>query len=131
MRRAEPAIQIELLVSNQLSNLLQREADIAVRMVRPRQTGLVARKLGEFAIGAYASQAYLTQAGLPSEPASLFEHALVGYDRDRTIEEGFARLGYTATPELFVLRTDDQVAYAQAVAQGMGCLLYTSPSPRD
>jgi DNA-binding transcriptional LysR family regulator len=51
---------------------------------------------------------------------SLFEHALVGYDRDRTIEEGFARLGYTATPELFVLRTDDQVAYAQAVAQGMG-----------
>jgi oligopeptide/dipeptide ABC transporter ATP-binding protein len=114
------AIQIELLVSNQLSNLLQREADIAVRMVRPRQTGLVARKLGEFAIGAYASQAYLKQAGLPSEPASLFEHALVGYDRDRTIEEGFARLGYTATPELFVLRTDDQVAYAQAVAQGMG-----------
>ncbi len=120
LRRAEPAIQIELLVSNQLSNLLQREADIAVRMVRPRQTGLVARKLGEFAIGAYASQAYLTQAGVPSEPASLFEHALVGYDRDRTIEEGFARLGYTATPELFVLRTDDQVAYAQAVAQGMG-----------
>ncbi len=120
LRRAEPAIQIELLVSNQLSNLLQREADIAVRMVRPRQTGLVARKLGEFAIGAYASQAYLTQAGLPSEPASLFEHALVGYDRDRTIEEGFARLGYAVTPELFVLRTDDQVAYAQAVAQGMG-----------
>ena len=118
--RAEPAIQIELLVSNQLSNLLQREADIAVRMVRPRQTGLVARKLGEFAIGAYASQAYLTLAGVPSEPASLFEHALVGYDRDRTIEEGFARLGHAATPECFVLRTDDQVAYAQAVAHGMG-----------
>ncbi|HRD96273.1 MAG TPA: LysR family transcriptional regulator, partial [Rubrivivax sp.] len=120
LRRAEPAIQIELLVSNQITNLLQREADIAVRMVRPRQTGLVARKLGEFAIGAYASQAYLAQAGLPAEPASLFEHALIGYDRDRTIEEGFARLGYAAKPELFVLRTDDQVAYAQAVAQGMG-----------
>jgi DNA-binding transcriptional LysR family regulator len=120
LHRAEPAIQIELLVSNQISNLLQREADIAVRMVRPRQTGLVARKLGEFAIGAYASQAYLTQAGTPREPASLFEHALVGYDRDRTIEEGFARLGYAAPPELFVLRTDDQVAYALAVAQGMG-----------
>ena len=120
LRRAEPAIQIELLVSNQITNLLQREADIAVRMVRPRQTGLVARKLGEFAIGAYASRAYLTQAGRPAEPASLFEHALIGYDRDRTIEEGFARLGYAATPELFVLRTDDQVAYAQAVAQGMG-----------
>jgi DNA-binding transcriptional LysR family regulator len=59
LRRAEPAIQIELVVSNQLSNLLQREADIALRMVRPQQTGLVARKLREFAIGAYASKAYL------------------------------------------------------------------------
>ena len=120
LRRAEPAIQIELVVSNQLSNLLQREADIALRMVRPQQTGLVARKLREFAIGAYASKAYLAEAGTPRDPESLFQHALIGYDRDRTIEEGFARMGHSVAPELFVLRTDDQVAYGQFVAQGMG-----------
>ena len=44
---AEPAIQIELLASNALDNLLRREADIAVRMVRPLQASLVARKLAE------------------------------------------------------------------------------------
>ena len=64
LRRAEPDIQIELVVSNQLSNLLQREADIALRMVRPQQAGLVARKLGEFTIGAYASKAYLAACEL-------------------------------------------------------------------
>jgi DNA-binding transcriptional LysR family regulator len=40
---AEPGIQIELVASNQLSNLLRREADIAVRMVRPQQSSLIAR----------------------------------------------------------------------------------------
>ncbi|HSW27114.1 MAG TPA: NAD(P)H-binding protein, partial [Burkholderiaceae bacterium] len=34
-RQAEPGIAIELVASDQLSNLLRREADIAVRMVRP------------------------------------------------------------------------------------------------
>lgn len=117
---AHPEIQIELVVSNQLSNLLQREADIALRMVRPRQAGLVARKLCDLAIGAFASPAYVARAGMPREPLALLDHALIGYDRDRTIEEGFARLGVAVTPEHFVLRTDDQVSYAQVVAQGMG-----------
>ena len=52
LRLALPAIQIELEVSNQVSNLLRREADIAIRMVRPDQTSLVARKLGEASVGA-------------------------------------------------------------------------------
>lgn len=120
LHRAQPEIQIELVVSNQLSNLLQREADIALRMVRPQQAGLVARKLGELAVGAYATEAYLAQAGMPQEPLDLLGHALIGYDRDRTIEEGFARMGVAVTPDHFVLRTDDQVAYAQVVAHGMG-----------
>lgn len=120
LRRAEPEIQIELVVSNQLSNLLQREADIALRMVRPQQAGLVARKLGELAIGVYASEAYLAEAGTPDDTDALFQHALVGYDRDRTIEEGFARTGYSTEPGHFVLRTDDHVAYGQCVAQGLG-----------
>jgi DNA-binding transcriptional LysR family regulator len=52
----EPGIQLELVASNQISNLLRREADIAVRMVRPTQGSLVARKLGSVGIGAYAHE---------------------------------------------------------------------------
>jgi DNA-binding transcriptional LysR family regulator len=47
MREALPAIQIELVVSNQVSNLLQREADIALRMVQPAQASLVAKRIAE------------------------------------------------------------------------------------
>jgi len=44
LREAEPGIQSELVASNQITNLLRREADIAVRMVRPAQASLVARE---------------------------------------------------------------------------------------
>jgi len=116
----EPGIQIELVASNQLSNLLRREADIAVRMVRPAQASLVARKLGEVPIVACAHERYLERAGVPRKPADLLQHTLIGYDRDDTIVQGFARLGFEVGRERFAIRTDDQVVYGRLVAAGAG-----------
>jgi DNA-binding transcriptional LysR family regulator len=116
----EPGIQIELIASNQLTNLLRRDADIAVRMVRPDQTSLVARKLGSVGIGAYAHESYLRRAGTPREPKELVEHTLIGYARDDVMERGFAALGLPLKREAFALRTDDQVAYGRLVAEGAG-----------
>ena len=120
LHRAEPDIQLELIASNQITNLLRREADIAVRMVRPEQTSLVARKLGNVGVGAYAHESYLQRAGTPREPADLARHTLIGYARDDLIERGFAAMGLTIGREGFALRTDDQVAYGMLVAQGAG-----------
>jgi DNA-binding transcriptional LysR family regulator len=120
LQQAEPGIQVELVASNQLSNLLRREADIALRMVRPAQSSLVARKLAELPIGAAAHQSYLQRHGTPRKPQDLLQHRLIGYDRDETIERGFARLGLPLARQAFALRTDDQVAYGRLVASGAG-----------
>ena len=120
LQQAEPDIQVELVVSNQLSNLLRREADIAVRMVRPVQGSLVARKLADLPIVAAAHRDYLARHGTPRLPADLLNHRLIGYDRDDTIERGFARLGLALSRDAFALRTDDQVAYGRLVAAGAG-----------
>ena len=120
LQQAEPGIQVELVASNQLSNLLRREADIALRMVRPAQSSLVARKLAELPIGAAAHPSYLRRHGTPRKPQDLLRHRLIGYDRDDTIERGFARLGVALPHEAFALRTDDQVAYGRLVASGAG-----------
>jgi len=120
LQRAEPGIQIELVASNALSNLLRREADIAVRMVRPQQGSLVARKLAELPIGAAAHVSYLERAGTPRRPQDLLQHTLIGYDREDTIERGFAALGLALPHQAFALRTDDQVAYGRLVAAGAG-----------
>lgn len=120
LRVLEPGIQIELVASNQLSNLLRREADIAVRMLRPTQNSLVARKLGEVRIVAAAHRTYLERHGYPVTPADLLRHQLIGYDRDDTITRGFAKMGFALPKQAFGLRTDDQVAYGRLVASGAG-----------
>ncbi len=120
LQQQEPGIQIDLVASNQVSNLLRREADIAVRMVRPAQGSLVARKLGEVAIVACAHRDYLQRAGVPRRPEDLLQHRLLGYDTDDTIVRGFARMRLVLPRAAFALRTDDQVAYGQLVAAGAG-----------
>ena len=119
-QRAHPAIEIELVASNELTNLLRREADIAVRMVRPAQSSLIARKLGEIDVVAAAHASYLAKAPPLHEPDDLLVHRLVGFDRDDAILRGFARLGVTLARSDFACRTDDQVAYVQLVGAGAG-----------
>ncbi len=120
LQQAEPGIQVELVASNQISNLLRREADIAVRMVRPAQASLVARKLADIPIVACAHSGYLQRMGTPRTAADLLQHRLIGYDRDDTIERGFAQVGLPLPRENFVLRTDNQLAYGHLVAAGAG-----------
>lgn len=120
MRRALPDIQIELVSSNQVSNLLRREADIAVRMVRPEQGSLVAKKIGTVGVGAYAHRDYLARRSPIRTPAELLEHELIGSDADPSILRGFAAMGYPVTPAAFALRTDDLIVQWQAVRAALG-----------
>jgi DNA-binding transcriptional LysR family regulator len=120
LQRAEPGIRVELVASNALSNLLRREADIAVRMARPAQGSLVARKLADIPIVACAHVDYLARAGTPQAPGDLLRHRLVGYDRDETMVRGLAAGGLPITREHFGLRTDDQLAYGRLLAAGAG-----------
>ena len=120
LQREHPEIEIELVASNELTNLLRREADIAVRMVRPVQQSLIARKLGEIEIVAAAHESYLAAAPPLRGPDDLAAHRLIGFDRDDSIIRGAARMGLVLSRGDFALRTDDQVTYGRLVAEGAG-----------
>ena len=120
MRMVLPDIQVELVASNQVSNLLRREADIAVRMVRPDQGTLVAKKIGNVGVGAYAHRSYLARRSSLRQPTDLLQHDLIGSDTDMSILRGFEAMGYTVGPQAFALRTDDLVVQWQAVRAGLG-----------
>ena len=120
LRLALPDIQIELVVSNAVSNLLQREADIAVRMVRPDQSSLLGKRIGQIAIGAYAHRDYLQRRGTPRQPEDLLQHELIGNDRHTDITRGMAAMGHEVSREHFALRTDDLMAYEALVRAGAG-----------
>ena len=120
MRQTLPGVQVELVASNTVSNLLRREADIAVRMVRPEQDSLVAKKMGNVALGAYAHRTYLARSRPLRLPKDLLDHELIGGDSDTTILNGFKALGVAATPDMFALRTDDLIVQWQALRVGLG-----------
>lgn len=77
---AWPAIEVELLADNQRVDLLRGEAHVAVRLSRPTDASVVARKIGVLGFGLYASRSYLSRAGHPRSPDDLSAHAFVGYD---------------------------------------------------
>jgi DNA-binding transcriptional LysR family regulator len=120
MRLALPHIAVELVVSNQVSNLLKREADIALRMVQPEQGSLIARRVGNVSIGTYAHHDYLRRRGTPKQPGDLLNHDLIAGDREDQVENGIRAMGYSIDPARFALRTDDLMAYAAAIRAGMG-----------
>ncbi len=115
-----PEVAIELVANDQLDNLLFREADIAIRMVRPTQDSMITSHLGDLPIGFYAANSYLAQHPAPHHHDQLSEHDLVGYDRSRLIIDGFALQGFHLTKDAFSTRCDNQSAYWQLVRAGCG-----------
>src|SRR5258708_10283907 len=89
-RESHPGITLELALNNRNEDLLRRDADIAVRMVRPRQKSLLARRIGTSAIGFYAHRNYVKKHGSPQTLADLDKHCLIGFDRDDWALRGLA-----------------------------------------
>jgi DNA-binding transcriptional LysR family regulator len=66
------------LMGAQQPTLSRHVADIAVCTVRPVQTSLIAKKLGEVATVVAAHQSYLARAGTPRAPKDLLRDRLIG-----------------------------------------------------
>ncbi len=115
-----PEIEIELAPSNTLENLLQRDADIAIRMVRPTQNDLITRQVGTMEMGIYADQTYLDRHGNITAFEDMAGHVLLGYDRNDLVIRGFAQLGYRIDRSFFRFRCDNQVTTFEALVAGMG-----------
>lgn len=115
-----PGIVIELVPSNRIEDLLQRDADIAIRMTRPTQAALVAKRLGDIELGFYAHNHYLSERGYPKDFSELAQHRLIGFDR----ETEFVRTVAAQLPMLdrnsFSARTDNDLAHLALLRAGFG-----------
>jgi DNA-binding transcriptional LysR family regulator len=120
IRSAEPLIEIELVPSDATTNLLYREADIALRMYRPTQSDLVTRHLGDLELGLFAAESYLARRGIPRVATDLLDHDVIGYDTSPLIEEGFRAAGFPVPRGFFQMRTDDNIAYLELIRAGCG-----------
>ncbi|CCD92849.1 putative transcriptional regulator, LysR family [Bradyrhizobium sp. ORS 375] len=120
IRQRYPEIVIEVVLNNRTDDLLRRDADIAVRMIRPKQDGLVARKLGRIPLGLYAHRDYIARFGLPDTIEALKAHHIIGFDRDDHSARSVASSQLPLSRELFSYRTDSDVAQVTAIEAGLG-----------
>jgi DNA-binding transcriptional LysR family regulator len=119
-REAHPAIAIELAPTDRNEDLLRREADIAVRMVRPHQSGLIAKKIGDVRIGLYAHERYVRRAGLPKTLDALRAHSLIGFDRDESVLRSLGADMGAISRDAFAFRCDSDLVQLAALRAGMG-----------
>lgn len=120
LRDRHPQIELELLASDSMENLLLREADIAIRMVRPTQLDLVARHLGDLPMGVCAHQSYIDRHGAPETFEDLAHFDLVGFDRSDLIIATAKSLGHTLKRSDFAWRTDSQTLMWEMIKSGLG-----------
>ena len=120
LRDEAPGLQIDLVATNDIRDLLRREADIAVRHVRPEQPDLIARLVREETGHAWASKGYLERRGRPKSLADLAGHDFVGFGDTARMIEYLTPLGYPVAPENFRFGSESGVVAWQLARQGLG-----------
>jgi len=127
---AHPQLKIELVLTDKLQDLLRREADIAVRMVQPKQEQLVARHVGDIELGLHARRDYLERRGTPRRPEELAGHATIGYDQPSAWLRQAEKALHGLRREVFTLRTDSNVAQLALIRAGAGIGMCQVPLAR-
>ncbi|HEY8027862.1 MAG TPA: LysR family transcriptional regulator [Burkholderiaceae bacterium] len=120
LRQAYPELMIELVATDRMEDLLQRDADIAVRMTRPSQSALVARRVGDVELGCYAHRRYLDRRGVPGSLEELAGHDVIGFDQETVFTRAvLADLPFLSRTQ-FALRCDNDLATLAALRAGFG-----------
>lgn len=120
LREKEPGIAIEVISSNALSDLLRREADIAIRHVKPEQPDLIARLVREASACFYASEDWVEIHGHPRTAEEAAHLPFVGADRSGQYLSYLRQHGLPVTEANFSCYAEQSVAHWALVRQGMG-----------
>jgi DNA-binding transcriptional LysR family regulator len=120
VRQVAPRIVVEVVTSNALSDLLRREADIAIRHVSPDQPDLIGRLLREVTASFYASEAWVAAHGHPRTADDAAAHDFIALDRAGRFLEFIRAHGLPLTPANLPLCSENSVTAWEMVRQGLG-----------
>lgn len=120
LRRQAPLLQIELIAANDIRDLLRREADIAIRHVRPEQPDLIARLVSEGTGRFYASHTYLKNNGEPKTIAELANHDFIGFGDTERMLGHLNPAGIPVTADNFLVGSASGIVAWELARQGLG-----------
>jgi len=106
-REKHPGVNIEIVITNQTSSLNKREADVALRMFRPTQPDLVARRLPDMPLGFYVHEDYIKRNGIPESVDEFKQHNIIGMDQGLEFIDGAKAMGFQFVRDDFCVRSDN------------------------
>lgn len=120
LRQQAPGIVIDVVASDALSDLRRREADIAIRHVRPDQPDLIGRWIREATASFYASKAWVAEHGHPRKPEEAARHGFVGMDRSGRYLGYLQQHGLPLDSSNFACYAENTSSNWSLVCQGLG-----------
>ena len=120
LRQSAPGIRVRLVSSNDIQNLMQRDADIAIRHARPQQPELIARFVGDFGANLFGATDYLDRVGRPRSLREIADHAFVGNADPVRLMAPLQNMGIPVEEENFVMSTDSGVVAWELTKSGFG-----------
>ncbi len=120
LRETYPEIQIEVIATDDVMNLLARDADIAIRHTPPVQTELIAKNLGQSSMALYALKGYLEQRSKKILSGEVKGYDWIGLDKSDEYIRGFRNSGRLVDRNFFNFRCDNTLVGWQAALKGHG-----------
>ena len=120
LRDQEPGIAIAVIAADAISDLLRREADIAIRHVKPEQPELIARLVREAEANFYASEDWVQVHGHPRRAEDAAHLPFVGSDRSGQYLSYLRQHGLPVKEANFSCYADQSKAHWALVRHGLG-----------
>jgi DNA-binding transcriptional LysR family regulator len=124
LQQAHPELRVELRADNLAVDLSRREADVALRLFRPREQSLITRRLAPFTFGVYGGEPYFARRGRPSGMKDAARHDWLGPEptQDGTPPGQWLRRHIPAAR--VVLRSSATTVLMSACAAGQGLAVF-------
>jgi len=123
LRKIAPLLEIDVIASNDIQDIQRREADIAVRHVRPEQPDLIARLVMEETAHFYASPDYLNRRGRPKTLDDLKRHDFISFGDTQMMIAYMDGMGIPITQSNLKLGSASGIVAWQMVCNGLGVAL--------
>ncbi len=120
LREQAPGIVVQVVASDELRDLIRREADIAIRHAQPTQPDLVARRIGSLRGRIYAARRLLDEVGVPRSFDDLADQDFVGIEHTESLILGLREQGLELRLEQFRVHAASGNCMLQLIREGLG-----------
>lgn len=120
LARIAPKLHVNIIAANDVRDLLRREADIAIRHVRPTEPELIARLIANGSGRLVCTQSYLDRCGTPTDITDLSNHEFIGFGEPQQTIDYLKNLDIHLSLQNFKVHCDNGVVSWEMVRAGMG-----------